>query len=398
MTALAIMLAATTWAQGVTDGRPGYTTELTLPAGDYRLTLGDAQFPRAFASLTAGVLSGTSVVASLDAPGDVVFTSDGAILTLRVFAQTQAPEVVGTAIVTVRRMDNDELVFEWLDALEDSQPAGPGVAEAMTFTLPASQEITIDLTDFAVPADLAEFEVIVLDASFMEVARLAGPGMTTLNLPAGDYQLFSAATADGAMADGNGVFRIGVSGASDGMLIDDLNVVGDDIQVQTVTLPAGDVTLNASDVGFPAALDVLAAALIGDDAALGVNLAEPAATGTVMGGTYQLFVYGGTDEASGGTYSVNVQSDGGTVLEAVNVVTADGATGPRLAESFTVAGAGRYELTVTDFRFPAALVGLSTVVVGPDGLVTTLEGEGSVGFDVAPGDYQVLVAASGAAG
>lgn len=398
----AVLLLATapfTAAQSVTDGRPEYTANITLPvAGEYRLELGDAGFPRAFASLTAGVFVGNDVIASLDMAGAVTFSTDETDITLRVIAQTQAPEVVGTATARVVRTDTDDAVFEWLDALEDAQPDGPGVAEAMSFELGTAQAVTIDLTDFAVPEMLADFDVIVLDQNNMVVERLAGPGLATVSLPAGPYRLFSAATADTDAAGGNGVFRVAIDAATDGMVIDDINVVGDDIEVQTVTLPAGEVTLSARDVGFPAALDTLAAALVGDDASLGVSLANPDATESVAGGTYQLFVFGGSQQPAGGTYSVNVQAGNETVAETVNVVSTDGATGPRLTEAFRVTTGGAYQLGVTDFRFPAALQALSTVVIGPDGLVTSLIGDGTASFDAVPGDYQVLVAAAGADG
>ena len=400
-----MILAAAVWlmawssmAQGVTDGRPSYSEALTLPAGDYRLDLIDAGFPRSFASLNAALLSGATIVASLDMAGSATFTSDGSALTLRVFAQTQAPEVVGTAAVNIVNTTDDSVVFNWLDALEDVQPAGPSVSEAMTFSLPSAQSVTLDLTDFAVPANLAAFDIIVLDANFMEVARLAGPGMATVNLPAGDYELFSAATADSGAAAGNGVFRVGVNAEDGNPIISDLNVVGDDIEVQTVDLPAGEVTVAASDVGFPAALDVLSAVLVGDDASVGVSLMDGTASANVAGGTYQLFVFGSSDDTAGGTYTVNVSQNGATVAETVNVVTPDESMGPRLTETFRVDTAADYALTVTDFRFPAALDALSAVVVGPNGLVTTLAGEGSVTFSAEPGDYQVLIAASGAAG
>lgn len=391
-------LSIAAFGQSVTDGRPSLTTDLELPAtGEYQLSVQDTEFPQAFAALDTAILDGSTIVASLDAPGVVTFEAATTSLTLRVFAQTATPQVVGTVSISVTSTAANETVFTLLEALENEQPDGPGVSEAMTFTLASPQLVTVALSDFAVPVSLTALDVIVLDSDGQEAARFSGPGATEVSLPAGEYRLFSAATADEMQAAGNGLFRIEVDGATSGTLIDDLNVFGDDISLQAVTLAGGPVTLSATDVGFPAALDELSAVLVGPDASLSATLVDGSAQATLPAGAYQLFVYGAAADDAGGTYAVDVSEDGASVVQAVSVVAQNEQTGPRFTQELEVTTAGTYQLAVTDFRFPAALTALSTVVVGPTGLVATLSGDGVVNFDAEPGAYQVLVAAAAGA-
>ena len=60
-------------------------------------------------------------------------------------------------------------------------------------------------------------------------------------------------------------------------------------------------------------------------------------------------------------------------------------------DKFTVAHGGRYELTLTDLLFPAALRKLGAAVTSADHKLVDVFGSGNALFDVAPGMYYLSV-------
>ncbi|MEL7449128.1 MAG: hypothetical protein AAFN78_07960 [Pseudomonadota bacterium] len=394
----------------VSDGRPSAIIEIELPAaGEYRLVVEDLEFPVAFAGLSIAVADDVLLLATLEEPGEASFEATDTSVTLLVFAQPAAPNVVGTVSVSVVDPQDESVVFGYLDSLEQEQPDGPAVAGAYEFSLDSEQAVSIAVQDLSIPRAMDSLDALVLDAQSGEVTRLNGSSSDELTLPAGDYRVFSSAQAspdadDGDESEagngGDGAYRIDVQAQAQPLLAD-VVVVGDAVQRQLVSLPGGDAYLSGFDVGFPSPLAALQGVLTGAGASLAVDQDNPRAEGELAEGDYVLLVYAEADPAtSGGSYVVDTGTDAGSVSSFADLVTppTEDAGSSRIAAEFDVGQAGTVTVTVTDFAFPAALSALNTAIVGPAGLAGSLVAAGTVDVEVEPGTYRVLVSATPSAG
>ena len=133
---------------------------------------------------------------------------------------------------------------------------------------------------------------------------------------------------------------------------------------------AGTVQIQASDLGTPAALSGLQVAVSKD----GARVAGLGAAGTVqfaaVPGVYKVQALGSVSGTTPGSFTVDVRVPGAaaSLLTFSDAITppaaapADPAT-TRLDDTFTVAQAGSYTITVTDLSLPVALSSIDLIVL-----------------------------------
>lgn len=89
------------------------------------------------------------------------------------------------------------------------------------------------------------------------------------------------------------------------------------------------------------------------------------------------------DYVPGGQYAGNTASDEGVVYEQVSFLTGSG----YFTDKFSIDTAGTYQVTLTDFEFPNALIETGLNVTTATESFGSLIGPGSFTFDADPGSY-----------
>jgi hypothetical protein len=389
-------------------------------AGTYRITLtdlGSASGPPRLARVDAGLASGSTLVTSAsvavaNATGSTTKTFSAATGQHRLIlaGQPNAPSTVGLAGV---KIDDPASGTVLLDTVRGFQVPPPPAISPATFehdiTIAAAGSYTLTVTDFVLPAALADLETtvvptgaspinlkgtgqLVLNAAgptvfqvfiYAELATNVKQGLVGVNLrDAGGTNLFPAAAGDIALHElGDWKYKLPFDAGTSSTL-----------------------KLTLGDLGFPLPLASLGATVVTADGRPAVPTLVAPGTATspaLVGGP--VVVYATANPAPGstvGSFAVSVADGlGNKLLDTVQTVSPPPQTTDvgGIDKSFDVATAGDYTLTLTDFGatgFFDAFTSIDLALSRDDQIVKSLSAPGSFTFTAAtPGHYSVAILA-----
>lgn len=352
---------------------------ITTP-GTYTVTLSDlgaALTPSApLASVEMAITEGNAIAGT-----PKILTSTGSV-TLNATANAMYRlHVIGTPGTTlgsgpieedVTASDGTKL-YSFIDALENppqQQSNSVGTLDD-TFTAPATGSYTVTLTDLQFPAALQSVMLLLVDNTTGQGTPLTSAGSTQVTLNAGDNCALLAVGEEGASAAG-GLFSVSLAppaGTGSFYSTKVISIGGVTLLQSSATvngvlnLGAGSTTLTLNDLQFPQALNDASAIAVdgnGQPAASTSSITSTTHTAsqsfTASAGSYQVFAYATPSTASQvGSYAVLLTQGATSVFDAALAVSATGSLLEPYSFDANVAAAGAYNVTLTDFQFPASL-------------------------------------------
>lgn len=373
-------------------------------AGTYQVTLTDlgAQLtPGApLASVKMAVTSGSKLVGTpITAAGTLTFTTTGpGDYVVRVVGKPGTALGSGSIGIAVGTAAAPASLYSFSDTLAlpgQALPNGEAVIND-SFTVPSTGAYTVTLTDFQLPQALSQSTMIIIqEGAATPTVVLPDPSNSaTVTLSQGvNYRVFAAGLAD---TSGGGLY--GVTVASSGAPVyTKTQPVGTTTLAAATALPAGAHTALLTDIKFPAALTQLSGAVILSGQLVSNLTAGTAAAFTATASTYQVYVSGAAATASpgAGSYSLVVApQSGSTEVNIARVVSAPGSTTKAYSFDTSIASAGTYSVTLTNFAFPASLTSLALAAIqGGQVIGTPLTAAGNLAVNAAAGPISFLVLA-----
>jgi hypothetical protein len=375
-------------------------------AGDYQVSLNDATLPEALSTLTLLITQGGTPVLTLNGPTASPVTLSGLpIGTYQLFAAGQAGAASGAGVFGVRvRSAGDADVFNQVATIGDIKTLG-------TATLPACGSCVLTLTDFALPAALAQGAVAVMQGgTVLASAALSGgaPVATAgFSATAGDYAVLAYARP--ASTPGTGSY--GVDLRPQGAASPSFGVVQTAGGTQSGATPAytfdidvpsaGTYALRMADFQFPQGFTTLDAAAVQGGAVVGtVNAAGTTGNANLAlaAGKVTLLVAAQPTASDGGLFGIDVApAAGGTAIYSAT----QGAGGAFREARVTLPAAANYTFQVADLGFPKPFTSLYAVITqGATKLGTAYGGGGNsldLHVDAAAGEAVISVLAQPAA-
>jgi hypothetical protein len=387
-------------------------------AGTYRITVtdfGSASGPPRLARVDAGVTLGSTLVTAAS-----VTTANAAGVTSKTFTaapgahrlifigQPNSPSTVGSAGV---KIDDPASGAVLLDTVQAFTVPPPPTASPATFehdiTIDAAGTYTLAVTDFALPAALADLETTVVPTGGMPV-NLMGSGELVLNAAGPTvFQVFIYAEL--AMTAKRGLVGVNLRDAVGADVFPPagetgLHELGD--WAYKFPFDAGapaTLTLTLGDLGFPLPLASVGAVLAqrnGRFAAPALVAPGASTTAAPVGGN--LIAYADATAAAGtnaGSFGLTVADGSGTrLLDTVQSVAppvpATDVAG--IDKIFDVTAAGNYTLTLTDFGrsgFFDAFTSIDLALSRDNAIVQTLSAPGNFVFAATPGHYSLAILA-----
>lgn len=373
------------------DAAPAVEHSFTITtAGTYTVTLTDlgaALTPSApLASVEMAITQGNATTGTPQ-----ILTGTGSITLNATANSTYSLHVVGTPGTVsgsgpieedVTASGGGTKLYSFIDAIESppqQQSSSVGVLESHnTFTAPVSGTYTVTLTDLQFPAALQSVELLLVDDTTQQGTVLSSAGSAQIALNANDSGTIIAIGQEASTAAG-GLFSVTLAPPAGTGSFYPTNVVpvGGVTLLQssatingTSNLSAGSTTLTVNDLQFPqgAALDAAGAIVVdgsGQSAAStsGVTTTTHTASQsfTAAGGSYQVFGYATPGAGSqGGSYAITLMQGTASVFDTAVAVGAGGNLQP-FTFNANITAAGAYNLTLTDFQFPASLSGVQFV-------------------------------------
>lgn len=384
-----VTLGSVSVAQTLSTGRPGLAYDLELAAGNYSVNIQDLNFPAPLTDFDAAIIEQTTILAQTEEPGIFEFTSNGEAVVLQIFAQPDDQQSVGSLSVEIQNV-NDEVVFSDVATVDTEIILGTTVSREYPLSLSEPQDIQVALNDLLIPQGFDSLGAFLFGSGGVLLGQIQPGQSVPFSLPAGDYRLLVAAEAPSEELGGS--LSVNVSSNVDTeMVVSDVVQLGMAVESQTVELEDGSVTLSAFDAAFPSPLSSFSAVLTGPGVVLNVDQNNPSSTGMVDAGSFRLLTYATPDQAAeGGTFGVDVRQQDLSVGGGVAYVPMVDASDRQVSSSFVLDAPQTVELSVSDFGFPATVQNLTTVLIGDQGLLASLIGDGAVTVDLMPGSYELL--------
>jgi hypothetical protein len=388
-------------------------------AGTYRITLtdlGSASGPPRLARVDAGVASGSTLVTSASVA--VANTTGAATKTFTaaagehrlIFAgQPNAPSTVGIAGV---KIDDPATGTVLLDTVQGFQVPPPPAVSPATFehdiAIAAAGSYTLTVTDFALPAALADLETTVIPTGGTPV-NLKGSGELVLNAPGPTvFQVFIYAEL---VTNGQqGLVGVNLRDAAGSDLFP---AAAGDIALHELgdwkyKLPfdagaSATLKLTLGDLGFPLPLASVGATIAtADGRRAAPTLVAPgtATSPTLVGGP--VVIYATASPAPGstvGSFAITVADGlGNKLVDTVQTVSPPPQTTDvgGIDKGFDVTTPGDYTLTLTDFGatgFFDPFTSIDLALSRDDQIVKSLSAPGNVTFTATAGHYSVAILA-----
>ena len=406
-------LAMTVHTVTALDQPPAVEHNFTVTnAGSVSVTLTDLGSklspPAPLAAVAMAVTQGASVVGTaVTAPGTPITfnATSNTTYTIHVVGLPGTSPESGGIEEDVTDSSGNKL-YSSIDTLSVSsqQPNQLGLL-ADALTVQSSGSYTVALTDLAFPAALQAAELLVADTTTgNQVAVLTGQSTQTVTLSSTDsYEVI----AFGVEASGQpgGLLGVAVTPATGAAIYSKLVPVGAVTLLQTsvsgqarssFTLGASEATLSLTDLSFPTVpLSSVGAAVVD---ATTQTLPAPAVKGTgaqnistpSASDTYQVYAYAVPDStANDGSYSVAVQQ--GTSFPFIEAqAVSSSSTIQAFSFDASIASAGSYTLTLTDFKFPVPLTADALAAVQNGQLVKSINAAGNVSATFSQGPVALL--------
>jgi len=350
---------------------PVARTFAVTQAGMYTIVLTDLATPRPLSALSVAIATSSASAAQLAVNSPA--TSATMTVTLAAGTYTVQPVAVpatgsgGSFTVSVTPQGGNSAVFvaPWVvPAAAGGSP--PGQAAINTpFTITDAGSYTLTVTDRAFPVALGALQAIVLrepdGMTMCTIASLAAPSCV-MTLAAGTtYDLVVLANADAtALA---GLCSLKVSGGSSGTSEPFATTLPVGSLAQPLALQvaqADTISLQLSDLDYPAPLTSVAAVVV-QGAEVLRQFNSPGTSSIAVGaGSLRVYALATPDPARGeGAYALYAH-DATSTLADVGVPAVD-ASHVGYAFTTSLAAAGNYQLTVTDFQLPSPLAALDVL-------------------------------------
>jgi hypothetical protein len=293
--------------------------------------------------------------------------------------------------------------FQDTIALPSQQlPNGEGALDGH-FTVSASGNYTVTLSDLQLPQSLSTLSLLLVPQGGSPLVTLAMAGQSTVALTAGvTYDIFAVGAA--ASSTSGGLFSATVTPSGGGAAVFAQAIaVGTTTQVANPALAAGSDKLVLNDLSYPAALSQLGAVLLLNGQPVATLSAAGSQTFTASAGTYNLFAAGTAPTASpgAGSYAVQISPAGGGafLFGAARPVVAAGSTLSPYSFDTSLSAAGSYAAELVDFQFPTALSSLRLAAVQNGALLgTPLAAAGKITMNGAAGAVSLIAFAQAAGG
>ncbi len=377
-------------------------------AGTYQVTLTDLGAlltPAApLASVKMALTSGSTLVgAPITGAGTLTFTAAGAgDYVARVVGKPGTQLGSGAIGVAVGTADSPSSLYTFSDAIAlpgQTLSNGEAVIDD-SFTPSSSGVFNVALSDFQLPQVLNPLTmVIVPEGSGTPTIILPDPGTNAMqgsvSLTQGvKYRILAAGLAGNS---GGGLFGVSVTSAGS-LVYSNTQSVGTTKLAAVNALTAGAHTGLLTDLAFPTALAQLSGAIILNGQLVTNLTAGTVASFTATAANYRLYV--STSAAStglgAGSYSLQVGPQSGTAeINIARAVAAPGATVNPYSFDTSLASAGAYVVSLTNFPFPASLSSLQLAAVQAGQILgTPLSAAGNQTLNAAAGPISLLVLAA----
>ena len=359
--------------------------------GTYQITFTDAAFPEALASYSLNVIppgpSATPLFSNPNPPFDAVSNSqfNAAVAgdyRLLVVAQAGASSTGLYGVKIVGGSAGTTVAYSQAQTIGKLPAATP-------ITLPTTGTYSLSLTDFAFPAALSAVRAVVVQGADVP-AQLSASGTVQFNANQGSAALYAIASA--ATPPGAGSYGVQLTQASQAVYSDVRPVQVEDTTnlnngfVYHVTFPAaGSYQLKSTDFGFPQAFTSMATAVSQSGAVIAKLDAPGTITVQAAAGAADIVIAAALSApTANGLFGINLSQAGTTLFE-----TTQGVGGLFRETKLTIPVDGKYELTLTDHKFPEQFGDLAMAVTRGSTLVAQIFGGGDFSFDATPGDYSL---------
>ena len=233
-------------------GNMAPATPVTIAAaGQYTLTLSDANFPATLGSLAVRLTQGDSIIGSLDAANSVAVNA--ATGTAQLFAVAMPAAAEGVGAYRVQLASAQQTVFADVRTVDASpNPETPAIYAFSASTAITTGIFQLTLEDLAFPAAFTSLKAAVTQGGTV-VGTLNTPGSSQFTLQSGPVKVLVAAKPPAA--GGNALFGVTLNSAAAGStnVIESTQGVGGLFRTNTVSITtAGPYDLVLNDLEFPA--------------------------------------------------------------------------------------------------------------------------------------------------
>ena len=335
-------------------------TFTTTAAGTYRVRALDRMFPSALTQRDVLVLrTAPSTAVAVDSRGQPFSTGDvgtfnanaGDTYELIVIA-TAGTDMAGLYGTIVQGGPSDSVIYSGENTVGQLPPA-------REVTIAAAGAHTLTLADLEFPEPLQTFSAaIIQNGAFAGSVAGTTPGNLTLSAGTADLFVYATTAATGALS---ATIAQGAQVDYADVHLVDASPDGTTPAIYSFTpanpVAAGNYTLTVDDLRFPSALPSINTAIVQGATIVHETDAAGSDPVTLQAGAMRVLV-AATPPASSGTtpgngvftLSLTSQSGNTAVLESTQ-----GVGGLFTARVLEVPAAGRYDVTLKDFEFPAPL-------------------------------------------
>ena len=364
-----------------------------VTAGTYTISFADDKFPVALnLAPNLALFQGSQPVALAIQNGTAVALNSG---TYTLLAIAQADQTVKAGLYAIAITGPQSVA----PLLNSTFPVGGLLAVTPQSTNPTSQSLTLKISDFGFPAQLASASALVTGgATNLGTASSVG-GPSTFAAPAGPLLIWSYAAA-GANA---GTYEVDLN-TSTASIVQAAYGVNSGTSLGfaflTPALTAGvSYQASASDFQFPAPLSGLQVAVAQNGAILQIGADQTtAAPSTVtfvpVAGPVILLVNATTPTSGNGLFDVNVQNAAASPTLVFDKTQAASINGLFDTQPIILGTAGDFNVTLTDLDFPAQLQDLALVVSSGGTILGKIFGGGTFSVAAQPGTYQLTFVAT----
>jgi hypothetical protein len=359
-----------------------------VTAGTYTISFSDDKFPVALhLAPNLALFQGSQPVALSIQNGTGVALNPGTYTLLSI---AQADQTVKAGLYAIAITGPPGVA----PLLNSTFQVGGLLAVTPQSTNPAAQSLTLKITDFAFPAQLASASALVTQGATNLAAVSSVGGPSTFAAPAGALFIWSFAAA-GANA---GTYEVDLN-TSTANLVQAAYGVSSGTSLGfaflTPALTAGvSYQASASDFQFPAPLTSLQFAVAQSGAILQTATAAGTVTFVPASGPVVLLVNATTPTSGNGLFDVNVQNAAASPTLVFDQTQAASINGLFDTQRIILGTSGDFEVTLTDLIFPAQLQDLALVVSSGGTIVGKIFGGGTFAVAAQPGTYQLTFVAT----
>ncbi len=368
------------------------STNLTVvTTGTYTITFSDDQFPVALNVAPTLALFQGSVPISLGIQSGATVNLNPGTYTLLAIAQADQTAKAGLYGIAITGPAGVAAL------LDSSFPVGL-LRAASQPNNPATQGVTLKVTDFAFPAALTGASALVTaGATNLGTASAAG-GPSSFTAPKGPLQVWNV----GSVGAGAGTYEVDLASSAASLLqvaygVNNPTSSSLAFAFVTSSLAAGSYQANASDFQFPAALQGLQFAVAQNSVILNTATAVGTLNFTAAAGPVVLLVDATIPASGNGLFDVNVETAGASAQLIFDKT--QGVSSSELfdAQTINLGTSGNFDVTLSDLQFPAKFQNLSLVVSSGGAILGKIFGGGTFSIAATPGAYQLTFIAAPAA-